>query len=199
MKISAILPNFIKTSILSTTIGISPTNISAQDFTSRDTFEYKQIVLDEKELLAKAPSPRVLLKGKEVNVTLLADLSKNLLFQYDSQGKPERVFPVASGKQSSPTTKGLRIISHVESFPYKNAPKTCKRRKTPNVYGANVIIVEALDQKTGVKSATSQFLHGTNNPSSIGKYASAGCVRMYKKDIQYLAKLVKHGNLYLIK
>jgi lipoprotein-anchoring transpeptidase ErfK/SrfK len=36
-------------------------------------------------------------------------------------------------------------------------------------------------------------IHGTNNPSSIGKMSSHGCIRMYNKDVITLSKLVSIG------
>jgi lipoprotein-anchoring transpeptidase ErfK/SrfK len=36
-------------------------------------------------------------------------------------------------------------------------------------------------------------IHGTNNPSSIGKAVSHGCVRMYNRDVLQLAELVPNG------
>lgn len=36
-------------------------------------------------------------------------------------------------------------------------------------------------------------IHGTNNPSSIGKNVSKGCIRMYNKDVNELASLVPIG------
>lgn len=36
-------------------------------------------------------------------------------------------------------------------------------------------------------------IHGTNNPASIGKYVSHGCIRMYNKDVIELANLVPIG------
>jgi lipoprotein-anchoring transpeptidase ErfK/SrfK len=38
-------------------------------------------------------------------------------------------------------------------------------------------------------------LHGTNQPNSIGKAVSNGCVRMYDKDVQALYPLVKVGTI----
>jgi lipoprotein-anchoring transpeptidase ErfK/SrfK len=37
--------------------------------------------------------------------------------------------------------------------------------------------------------------HGTNNPDSIGKAVSNGCVRMYDKDVQALYPLIKVGTI----
>lgn len=36
-------------------------------------------------------------------------------------------------------------------------------------------------------------IHGTNNPSSIGKAVSAGCIRMYNKDVEELAATIPIG------
>ncbi len=36
-------------------------------------------------------------------------------------------------------------------------------------------------------------IHGTNNPASIGKYVSHGCIRMYNKDVIELYNLVPIG------
>lgn len=36
-------------------------------------------------------------------------------------------------------------------------------------------------------------IHGTNNPSSIGKAVSHGCIRMYNKDVIELFNLVSVG------
>lgn len=36
-------------------------------------------------------------------------------------------------------------------------------------------------------------IHGTNDPSSIGKRVSQGCIRMYNHDVVELAKLVPIG------
>lgn len=33
-------------------------------------------------------------------------------------------------------------------------------------------------------------IHGTNDPSSIGRYVSHGCIRMYNEDVTQLASLV---------
>jgi L,D-transpeptidase ErfK/SrfK len=37
--------------------------------------------------------------------------------------------------------------------------------------------------------------HGTNQPDSIGKAVSSGCVRMYDKDVQALYPLIKVGTI----
>ncbi|MFG6120131.1 L,D-transpeptidase family protein [Thalassobacillus sp. B23F22_16] len=36
-------------------------------------------------------------------------------------------------------------------------------------------------------------IHGTNDPSSIGKAVSRGCIRMYNKDVEELARTIPIG------
>jgi lipoprotein-anchoring transpeptidase ErfK/SrfK len=42
-------------------------------------------------------------------------------------------------------------------------------------------------------------IHGTNNPASIGKQVSHGCVRMYNQDVTYLANTVPIGTRVTIR
>lgn len=42
-------------------------------------------------------------------------------------------------------------------------------------------------------------IHGTNNPSSIGKAVSLGCIRMHNHDVLELASLVPNGTRVVIK
>ncbi|KKB42026.1 Protein erfK/srfK precursor [Bacillus thermotolerans] len=36
-------------------------------------------------------------------------------------------------------------------------------------------------------------IHGTNDPSSIGKFVSRGCIRMHNRDVEELARTVPIG------
>jgi lipoprotein-anchoring transpeptidase ErfK/SrfK len=42
-------------------------------------------------------------------------------------------------------------------------------------------------------------IHGTNNPNSIGKLSSHGCVRMYNEDVLSLASMVSIGTKVTIR
>ncbi len=48
-------------------------------------------------------------------------------------------------------------------------------------------------------SQTGQFIHGNNDISSLGKYASLGCIRMDNEVIKKLAKEVKRGDIVVIR
>lgn len=149
-------------------------------------------------ILFNAPPSEVKVMGKIKHAKIIVDLSRNVLYKYDDNGNAEKAYLVASGKKSSPTTEGLRIVTHVETYPYRSAPASTKRRKHPQSYGPKIICLRFLDPVTGETSSTGEFIHGNNNPSSIGKFASLGCVRMDNEVIKELAKEVKRGDIVLM-
>ena len=149
------------------------------------------------ELAKEAPSAAIKVNGENKFAKFVVDLSENVLYTYNN-GKPENVYLIASGKKSTPTTPGVRIVSHTETFPYRTAPRHTKRRRNPRAYGPNAIILDILDTKTGERSRTGEFIHGNNDSTSIGKYASKGCMRMNNEVIKELAKNAKRGDIVII-
>ena len=69
----------------------------------------------------------------------------------------------------------------------------------PDDYGPRVICLETVDPETGKRGKTGEFIHGNNNPSSLGKYASLGCVRMDNTVIKYIASMLKPGDIVVMK
>lgn len=159
----------------------------------------KRIDKHDKAILAKAPSPQIEVAGKKQNAPIVVDLSENRLYRYDKDGKAFEVYQVASGKKTSPTSTGLRKVSHIETYPYTEAPAGTKRRKSPKAYGPKILILTTIDPKTGKDlGSNGEFIHGNNNPASIGTYASHGCMRMDNDVIVQLSKEVKPGSYVLI-
>lgn len=155
------------------------------------------------EELKNAPSPEIIIAGKKYNAGLVVDLSSNKLYRYDSEGDVTDGYRVASGvigrSGKSITGTGIRKVDHIESYPYKCAPGT-KRRRNPKAYGPNILYLTIVDPKTGNNlGSNGEFIHGNNDISSIGKYASHGCIRMDNDVITNFAKEVKPGTLVLIK
>lgn len=84
-------------------------------------------------------------------------------------------YPVAIGKHSTPTPKGI--------FTIKN-----KIVNPGGPFGARWMGL----------SKPHYGIHGTNDPSSIGKAVTNGCVRMYNKDVIELYNLVPIGTIVKI-
>lgn len=148
-------------------------------------------------ILAFAPDPRILVQGQEKILTFAVDVTNNILYHYDKEGNPIMGYRIASGKLTPDmqTDEGLRVVSHVETYPYKTAPSHTKRHKNPRDYGPRCIILDTFDPLTGKKGITGEFIHGNKDASCIGKHVSQGCMRMDNTVIKNLAKDVKRGDL----
>ena len=88
------------------------------------------------------------------------------------EGKLFKTYPIAVGKPSTPTPKGNFIIANKAANP--GGP-----------FGARWLGLSAPNGDYGI--------HGTNNPSSIGKAVSNGCIRTYNDNIIELYNLVPVG------
>lgn len=150
-------------------------------------------------ILSKAPSPNLTVQGEKKNATIVVDLTKNILYHYDNNGKPQSAYLVASGKPETPSKEIISIVSHVETYPYKSAPKSTKRYRSPRSFGPKAIILDKLDTLTNERIQSGQFIHGNNDFSSLGKYASGGCIRMDNEVIKELAKKVKRGDIIIFR
>ena len=153
----------------------------------------------DKEVLAGAPNPNINIQGQTKTAKFVVDLSKNVLYKYNIQGKPEMAYMIASGKPSTPTSKGVRVVTHTETYPYRTAPAHTKRRRNPSAYGPKIILLNKIDTKTGEQSDIGEFIHGNNNFDSLGLYVSHGCMRMDNEVIKQLAAEAKRGDIVIIK
>ncbi|MCM1339190.1 MAG: L,D-transpeptidase [Muribaculaceae bacterium] len=206
MKIPAI-KNIRNIGIAALTTGaimFAPLTASARNNTKGDSFERTTATVSVSgtstdRVLSSAPDPSVNLFGEERTAVFVIDITNNILYEYDEDGFAQCAYKVASGKKSTPTSTGVRVVSHTETYPYSTAPKATKRRKNPNDYGPKIIVLEVLDPNTGETWSNGEFIHGNNNPSSLGKHASGGCIRMDNEVIKELSQKVKRGDIVLIK
>lgn len=191
------------TSMLAVTPLLYPSILRAQ--AEGDSFVKTELVTEippegtsDFQILKSAPNPEVSIMGNSTNATIVVDLSKNALYKYDENGVPEIAYSIASGKDTTPTSTGLRVVSHIEKYPYRTAPRRTKRRRRPNDYGPKIIILNKINPSTGETSQIGEFIHGNNNPNSIGKYVSHGCMRMDNEVISELATQVHRGDIVKI-
>jgi hypothetical protein len=99
---------------------------------------------------------------------------------YINDGKIQNTFPVGTGKTNELTPEGTFDVVMKAKNPYyiaKNIPGGSPK----NPLGSRWIGFNARDT-----DGSKYGIHGTNQASSIGKYVSQGCIRMYNKDVEYL-------------
>ncbi len=104
-----------------------------------------------------------------------------ILFEGD---RVEKIYPVAVGKASTPTPSGdFRMINLIPN---------------PTWYGPDKVVPPGPANPVGTRwiglSVRGYGIHGTNEPRSIGKAASHGCVRMRRTDLEELFDLVAAGD-----
>ncbi|WP_325175604.1 L,D-transpeptidase family protein [Paenibacillus sonchi] len=99
---------------------------------------------------------------------------------YFSSGKLVRTFPVATGKSKSLTPEGsFKIVVKIKNRPYY-------KEHIPGGDPSNPLGDRWLGLEVNGTKGTTYAIHGNNNESSIGKYVSAGCIRMHNEDIHWL-------------
>ena len=134
------------------------------------------------ELINANPSinPNVLYVGQRINIPGFPDSNSNpyridisvngRILQLYKNNVLQKTYPIAVGRMLFETPIGNYIIVN----------------KEPNPGGPFGAMWMSLSKEH-------YGIHGTNDPSSIGKAVSKGCVRMYNQDVLQLASIVPNG------
>ena len=132
-----------------------------------------------------------------VSIPMMAQTSDSFSFRRVVISIPDRklavlegevmtaTFSVAVGTAVTPSPSGqFRIVSRVSN---------------PSYYHSGVIIPGGKNNPVGTRwlglSLKGYGIHGTNAPSSIGRAASHGCIRLRNRDIERLFAMLQIGDL----
>jgi len=100
-------------------------------------------------------------------------------------GRVVKVYSTAVGRPASPTPSGTFTI--------------VQRISNPAWYGPGKVIAPGKNNPLGTRwlglNRKSYGIHGTNEPRSIGRNASHGCVRMRNRDVEDLFARVAVGDV----
>jgi lipoprotein-anchoring transpeptidase ErfK/SrfK len=111
---------------------------------------------------------------KRVVLVSIADRKLALL----EGGKVVKLYRVAVGAEASPSPSGeFEIVNRITN---------------PTYYHPHVVI-PASEERVGL-SRKGYGIHGTNEPRSIGRAASHGCIRMKNGDMAQFFELVRIGD-----
>lgn len=138
--------------------------------------------------------------------TIIVDQPARYLYLVQPEGKAIR-YAVGVGPAARGFNGGDAIIAHKAAWPrWTPTQNMIKRNPTQylrykdgvnggpsNPMGARALYMH----KDGID--TYYRVHGTNNPSSIGKGVSAGCIRLINQDIIDLHSRVKNGARIVVK
>jgi hypothetical protein len=99
---------------------------------------------------------------------------------YFENNKVVKTFKVGTGRQPSYTPEGsFKIVNKIVNRPYYTG-------HIPGGDPRNPLGNRWLGLNARGTWGTTYAIHGNNNASSIGGYVSAGCIRMYNNDVQWL-------------
>ena len=126
---------------------------------------------------------------------IIADKGRKQVRAYDAAGKLVAAYPATIGSSDTPSPTGIHAVSRVALDPnYTYNPKLNFKQGEndkvltipPGPNGPVGSVWIALDKPT-------YGIHGTPEPSKIGKTESHGCVRLTNWDARELARIVKAG------
>ena len=181
--------------------------LPAMSYTSVTEKLAEQFHMDENYLKSLNPNADFTVPGTIIKVInpgqpkkgavtrIIADKSKKQVFAYGADGKLIAAYPATIGSTDTPSPTGTHAVERIALDPgYTYNPKVNFKQGNndqilqippgPNGPVGNVWI--ALSKPT-------YGIHGTPDPSKIGKTNSHGCVRLTNWDATELAKMVKPG------
>lgn len=137
------------------------------------------------ETIPIAPPTRIVAAPNRVVLVSIPDRRLALL----EDGKVVKVYRVAVGADASPSPSGeFEIVNRITD---------------PTYYHPHVVIPASEESPIGTRwvglSRKGYGIHGTNEPRSIGRAASHGCIRMNNRDIARFFELVRVGDLVEIR
>jgi lipoprotein-anchoring transpeptidase ErfK/SrfK len=126
---------------------------------------------------------------------ILADKGRKQVFAYDDAGNLVAAYPASIGSTDTPSPSGTVTVERVAFNPgYTYNPKVNFQQ------GANDKILDIPAGPNGpvgtvwmALSKPTYGIHGTPEPSKIGRTQSHGCIRLTNWDATELAKMVKPG------
>ncbi|WFR99509.1 L,D-transpeptidase [Rhizobium tumorigenes] len=128
---------------------------------------------------------------------IVADKARKQVFAYDASGALISAYPASIGSTDTPSPSGTVTVERVAFNPgYTYNPKINFKQ------GANDKVLDIPPGPNGpvgtvwmALSKPTYGIHGTPEPSKIGKSQSHGCVRLTNWDATELAKMVKPGTV----
>ncbi|SFS68325.1 Copper amine oxidase N-terminal domain-containing protein [Paenibacillus sp. BC26] len=125
------------------------------------------------------------------NQLIVINKSTNKL-AYFNNGELIKTFSVATGRTSTLTPEGsFQIVNKIKNRPYY-------KEKIPGGDPRNPLGDRWLGLEVDGTEGTTYAIHGNNNSKSIGKYVSAGCIRMKNDEIHWLFPQIEIGTLVVI-
>lgn len=136
---------------------------------------------------------------------IVINRAENRLFYFPENDNKVWVFPVAVGRSGWETPLGTTKILDKRKDPVWYVPESIQiAAEEKGIFLPDVMRssphnpLGKFAMRTGLSKGTI-LIHGTNNPKSIGRSVSSGCIRMFNKDVGKLFNMVRVGtNVHVV-
>ena len=200
---AVLLPIGLATPAMSQTLGYAgyATGPSQNSFWSdRQSLPTPAITEDDSDSSAVLPERLqrkiVSYDSREAPGTIVIDTGNTVLYYVLGQGRAIR-YGVGVGREGF-TWSGVQTVSRKASWPDWHPPAEMIARQPylPRfVAGGPGNPLGAAAMYLG---SSAYRIHGTNDPSTIGKFVSSGCIRLTNEDVQDLASRVSIGTKVVV-
>lgn len=128
---------------------------------------------------------------REAPGTIIIDTANTYLYLVSGPNTAVR-YGVGVGREGF-TWSGVEHISHKAEWPDWRPPAAMLKRQPylPRFMAGGE--GNPLGARAMYLGSTSYRIHGTNDPSTIGKYVSSGCIRLTNQDVEDLYRRVQVG------
>ena len=138
----------------------------------------------------------VLIASKPPNASRIdVDKDRQTVKAYSAKGELIASFPASVGSEDKPTPSGTLKVTAISSDPtfHYNPKYQFREVETQKPFDLSPGPNNPLGSTWIALSKPSYGIHGTPEPSEVGKAASHGCVRLTNWDVQRLASMISRG------
>ena len=162
-------------------------------------------VTSEKKIAAvsRAPIARELVAftAEAAPGTIIVDNSERRLYHVLGSGLAMK-YAVSVGREGFIWT-GTETVTRKTEWPTWTPPEDMRAREAKKGKILPVSMKGGLDNPLGSRAiylgSTIYRIHGTNQPSSLGKAQSSGCIRMANEDVEHLYAQVTTGVTVIVR
>lgn len=152
--------------------------------------EGREIVLPTQHLLPNAPR-----EGVVINLAAM----RLYFFVPTRKGETPVVytFPIGIGKVGMATPQGRTRITRMAKNPSWRPGPGVRAEYRANGEILPTVVKPGPDNPLGTRAMylgwPAYLIHGTNKPAGIGLRSSAGCIRLFPEDVEFLYDMIKPG------
>jgi len=162
----------------------------------RSSFPADSLMTDESVLPDRLRRATVAFDAREAPGTIVIDTGNTVLYYVLGQGRAIR-YGVGVGRDGF-TWSGVQAISRKAEWPdwYPPAEMVARQPYLPRFVAGGP--GNPLGARAMYLGSSQYRIHGTNDPSTIGKFVSSGCIRLTNEDVTDLFSRVNVGTRVVV-